>query len=101
MAFNKKYLYSLSNSGNLHESHHSVKYASHMQCYYKFNHIILDGEEILYLHLLYKRGYCNLKDLELIDSKDVTVRQMLFQYLKDKHERIKKLRKEKRSIKKS
>lgn len=100
MAFNKKYLYSLSNSGKLYESTAGTKDTSHMGCYYKFQNM-LDGNEVLYLHLLYKRGYCNLKDLELINSKDVTVRQMLFQYLKDKHERIKKLRKEKRSIKKS
>ena len=100
MGFNKNYLYSLSSSGKLHESHHNIKDASHMQCHYKFQRM-LDGEEVLYLHLLYRRGYCSLKDLELIYSKDVIVRQMLFQYLKDKYERIKKFRKEKRSIKKS
>jgi hypothetical protein len=100
MVFNKNYLYSLNNKGELHESHHSTISNSHIRCYYKFQTLVFEGE-ILYLHLLYKRGYCNLKDLELIYSKDIIVKQMLFQYLKDKYERIKKYKKEKKSIRKS
>lgn len=102
MAFNKKHQYALYNNGRLYESTAIInRNNSYMSCYYEYLSIYSIIEEALYLHLLYKRGYCNLKDLELIDSEDIIVRQMLFQYLKNKYERIKKLRKEKRSIKKS
>lgn len=100
MKFDKKFAYSLNEKGELYKAYELYTNYSHLRCYYKYQTLVLEGE-VLYLHLLYERGYCNLKDLELIYSEDITVRQMLFQYLKDKYERIKKFRKEKRSIKKS